>query len=62
MTFVLCFNGGLVKKINLGLKICVKVSNFPLKVNFSIFEKNVVTYVTPSIYCSSFTVELGFTR
>ena len=51
MTFALCFNAVLVKKKNFVWKF---VSNFALNVNFSIFQKNLVTYVTPSIYCSSF--------
>ena len=46
MTFVQCFNAGLVKKINLGLKIYVKVSN----VTPSIYTVLV------------FTVKFGFTR
>ena len=40
--------------MNLSLKTYVKVSIFALNVNFSIFLKNLVPYVTPSIYCSSF--------
>ena len=42
------------------MKIYVKVSNFDLKVNFPIFQKNLVTYVTPSIYCSSFYCRIRF--
>ena len=34
VTFVLYFNADLVKKLILGLKIYVKVSDFALKVNF----------------------------
>ena len=32
----------------------VRVSNFTLKINFSISQQNLITYVTPSIHCSSF--------
>ena len=39
MTFVLLFNAGLVKKLIKVPKIYVKVSNFILEVNFSIFQK-----------------------
>ena len=50
----------LLDKINSDLKIFVKVSNFPLKVNSSIFQKTLVTYATPSIYCSSFYCRIQF--
>ena len=59
MIFVLCFIAGLAK-INLGLKTYGKVSSFALKVNFSILKKNLVAFVTTSIYCTSFYCRVWF--
>ena len=48
------FSCSVSEKNNLVLKIYVEVSNFALEVNFFVFQKDLVIYATPSIYCSSF--------
>ena len=49
------------EEINLGLKIYIKVSNFAMKVNFSIFQKDWKHTLYPLYTVPVFTVEFGFT-